>query len=89
MAPLRILALPALAAVAGAISVSEYVPACGPPCITTAVEKHTTCAADDNACICASVYTIKRDGEVCLRDGCSDTDYGMFSTHRLKRNNAY
>lgn len=76
MAPLRVIALPAFAAVAAAISVSDYVPACGPPCISDTVAQHTTCAADDNACICAEVYTVKRDGEVCLRDACSTTDYG-------------
>ena len=78
MAPLRVLALPALAAVAAAINVADYVPACGPPCITETVDKHTTCDEGDNTCICASVYTVKRDGEICLRRDCSTTDYGTF-----------
>ncbi len=78
MAPLRVLALPTMAALAMALNVTDYVPACGPPCIYTSVDENTTCDPSDNACICESVYTIKRDGEVCLRDACSDGDYGMF-----------
>lgn len=78
MAPVRVFALPAFAALAAAISISDYVPSCGPPCISDTVSQHTTCGASDNACICASVYTVKRDGEVCLRSACSTTDYGMF-----------
>ncbi|KAL7625690.1 hypothetical protein AAE478_004911 [Parahypoxylon ruwenzoriense] len=80
MAPLRVLVLPAFAAAVAAISITDYVPACGPPCILNAVDEHTTCEAGDNACICRETYTVKRDGEVCLRDACSDSDYGMAPT---------
>lgn len=77
MAPLRTFVLPAFVAVAAAQSISDYVPACGTTCIADTVDKSTTCSADDGACICAQVYTVKRNAEVCLRDGCSDSDYGM------------
>lgn len=77
MTPIRVLALPVFAAVAAAISLGEFVPACGPKCLTESVAEHTTCAPDDNSCICSLIYTVRRDGEVCLRDACSVADYGM------------
>ncbi|KAI1391482.1 uncharacterized protein F4822DRAFT_396859 [Hypoxylon trugodes] len=76
MAPLRVLAPAAFVALASAISVSDYIPSCGTQCITDTVDQHTTCDATDNACICRETYTVKRDGEVCLRQACSTTDYG-------------
>lgn len=83
MAPLRVLALPAFAALATAISYSDYVPSCGPPCISKAVDENTTCDSSDNKCICDLVYTIKRDGETCFRSGCSESDYGTLSSLSL------
>ena len=78
MAPLRTFVLPAFAAVAAAQSIADYVPECGTGCIAETVDASTTCEADDAACICESVYTVKRNAEVCLRDGCYDSDYGIY-----------
>jgi hypothetical protein len=77
MAPIRVFALPAFAAMAAALSINDFTPSCAPQCISDSISQHTTCATDDNKCICEQVYTVKRDGEVCLRDACSVTDYGM------------
>ncbi|KAJ8119699.1 hypothetical protein ONZ43_g3412 [Nemania bipapillata] len=76
MAPIRVFALPVFAALAAAISLNDFIPACGPKCIDDTVTASTTCAVDDNACICSLIYTVKRDGEACLRDACSVADYG-------------
>ncbi|RYP52384.1 hypothetical protein DL768_002415 [Monosporascus sp. mg162] len=80
MAPLRTLVLPAFAAVAAAQSIADYVPGCGTPCISETVDASTTCEADDASCICEYAYTVKRNAEVCLRDGCSESDYGLVMT---------
>lgn len=79
MAPVRVFALPALAAMAAAqaLSINEFIPTCAPQCISDSVTQHTTCSVDDNSCICGQIYTVRRDGEVCLRDACDPGDYGM------------
>ncbi|KAI1265695.1 hypothetical protein F5Y18DRAFT_44104 [Xylariaceae sp. FL1019] len=77
MAPAKFLALPALAAVAAALSINTYVPSCAPACISDAIDKHTTCDETDNVCICQNTYTIRVDGMVCLRDACAGSAYGM------------
>lgn len=78
MAPLRAYLLPTLAAVAAvrAIELAEFVPECAPPCIYEAVDTHSTCEPDDNACLCRDIYSLKRHSEDCLQDTCSETGYG-------------
>ena len=80
MAPLRTLVLPAFAAVAAAQNIADFVPECGTSCIDTTVDENTTCEAGDAACICENAYSVKRNAEVCLRDECSESDYGKLSS---------
>ncbi|KAH9888303.1 hypothetical protein F4778DRAFT_786113 [Xylariomycetidae sp. FL2044] len=77
MASTRIIFLSALAAAVSALSFEEYIPTCGYSCTTEVVDKSTTCDINDNACLCQYTYTIKRNGEVCYTDACSDADYGL------------
>lgn len=78
MAPLRTYILPAIMAVAAvrAADLPSYVPSCAPPCLYEAVDDNSTCEKDDNACICRDMYSLKRHSESCLKDGCSEADYG-------------
>ncbi|KAH7018295.1 uncharacterized protein B0I36DRAFT_354589 [Microdochium trichocladiopsis] len=80
MAPPASVFLPILAALAAAKSLNEYVPACGAPCLSNTISASTTCAADDNACLCEMKYTLKRNSQACLQDNCDDAQYGQVMT---------
>ncbi|KAI1111514.1 hypothetical protein F5Y14DRAFT_464419 [Nemania sp. NC0429] len=77
---LRLVAIPAFAAAATAINIDQYLPVCGVACIDESIAKHTTCAPDENSCICEQIYSVRVDGEVCLRAACSVADYGAVQT---------
>lgn len=80
MAPRATLILPVLVALAAAKGLNDYVPACGMPCLSDTISASTTCAADDNACLCEMKYTLKRNSEFCLQDKCDGAQYGMSPT---------
>jgi len=80
MAPRATLILPVLMALAAAKGLNDYVPACGMPCLSDTISASTTCAADDNACLCEMKYTLKRNSEFCLQDKCDSAQYGQVMT---------
>lgn len=69
-----------LVAFTGAQSLIKHVPNCGAPCLSDSITASTNCAADDNTCVCNSVYTLKRNSEVCLRDKCDGAQYGKLKS---------
>lgn len=76
MAPLRTIILPALAAVVAAQDLVSQVPECAGSCLTKTITENSSCETDDASCICTSSYSIKRNSEGCLRDACSESEYG-------------
>ena len=76
MAPLRTIILPAFAAAVAAQNIADFVPECGTGCIETTIDESTHCDAGDAACLCENNYNVKRNAERCLRDECSESDYG-------------